>query len=108
MGGRFGRKKKNQFDPNLPPYYDPYYPSGPQGGYGMPPPYPYGAGYNPYERYDEYDPMDIYGYGYPPTESMETYYGGPMRRGPYGGRYARGKVSKIEIKIFIRKFICRI
>jgi hypothetical protein len=105
MGGIFGRRKKNQFDPNFPPYNDPYYPgmsrggfgmspSGygmPPGGYGGPPPYPYGPSYDPSGGLGSYDPYDIYGYGYEPTEPFENYYGGPMRGGPYGGRYGRGK-----------------
>jgi hypothetical protein len=125
MGGIFGRRKKTQFDPNS-PFYDPYNPGGlgvpppgyggpppgyggPPPGYTVPPPYPYG-GYDPYSRYGEYDPMDIYGYGYSPTESFESFYGGPMGRGPYnyGGRYGRGKISKIEMKNLLRKFLCRI
>lgn len=105
MGGIFGRKKKNQFDPNS-PFFDPYGP--PPPGYGAPPPYPYGSsdpfgqygGYSGYGGYGEYDPMDVYGYGYPPTESFESFYGGPHRRG-------RGKILKIEMKSLIGIFLSR-
>jgi hypothetical protein len=97
MGGIFGRRKKTQFDPYLSPYNDPFYQGVPPGGYGMPPsrypappPYPYGAGYDPYSGFGEYDPYDIYGYG--PTESFESYYGGPMRR----GRHGRGMLLKYQ------------
>jgi len=93
MGGRFSRRRKNEYDPNYPPYNDPYYqrypPGGysmPPGGYGMPPggysrraPYPYGPGNDPYggiSGYGGYEPYDDYGYAYEPTESMEGYYGG--------------------------------
>lgn len=102
MGGRFSRKKKNQLDPNFSPYYDPGYPGAGPGPGGYPPPYPYGgAGFDPYGG--EFDPNDIYGYGYPPTDTYLSMYGGGMGGGPYnyGGRYGRGKVFKIEMKNFI-------
>jgi hypothetical protein len=115
MGGRSGRNRRaTQFDPNAFPYEEPYYgsmqPRGgfgmPPGGYGMPqpPPYPYQrGGFGPtggYGGYGEYDPDDIYGeYGYGMTDPMETYYGGPMRR---GGRYGPGKFQ------LDKKFIFRI
>ncbi len=95
MGGIFGRRKTNQFNPYGPPYNDPFYQGAPPTGYPAPPPYPYPPPYGPYgDEYGEYDPNDPYGYGYgysyEPTDYFESY-GGPMRRGSYGGRYGRGK-----------------
>ena len=98
MGGIFGRKKTPEFDPNLYPYNDPnndpfYDPFGPPG-YGGPPPYPYGqgGGYGAPPPYGQggglgsYDPYDIYGYD--PTYSMESYYGGTRRGRPGSLRWS--------------------
>lgn len=79
MGGLFSRKKTNPLDPNFPPnYYDPNFASMGPGGYGGPPPYPYG----PNSGFGEYDPYDVYGYENPMTDTFQSL---------YGGRHGRGK-----------------
>jgi hypothetical protein len=91
MGNRFGRKKKTEFfDPYYFPYNNPYgggYPSG-GPGYGMPP------GYEQEGGLGDYDPYDVYGYGYHPSTSFESIYGRGMgmrrRSNPYAGQYGRG------------------
>ncbi|CAF1134274.1 unnamed protein product [Adineta ricciae] len=84
MGGLFSRRK-TQYDPNF--YNDPYYPGAPTG---LPGPYSYAPGPDPYGGLGGYEP-DPYGYGYYGTDPFETY-GGPYGRGSnyYGGRYGRG------------------
>jgi hypothetical protein len=105
MGGRFSRRRANPYDPYNVPFNDPIYPDIPPPGYGgplnrygtgfgggyggLPPPYGYQRrGYNPMGGFD--DPYETYGYGggymTDPYESL-----GPYGRGPYGGRYSRGK-----------------
>ncbi|CAF1299929.1 unnamed protein product [Rotaria sordida] len=87
MGGKLGKKKTK-----FPPSDDPFYQMGPPGAYGAPPPYPYPPRYGPGGRYGD-DPYDAYGYGpkYPPTDSFDDLYGGPMQgRGCMGGPFGRG------------------
>ena len=100
MGGLFGRNKRKPDPFGQPGYNDPFYsglPPVPYGGgyglsgYGGPP--PYGGGYDPGGPYGEFDPYENYGYGYEPTLSFESQFGGPMGRGPnYGGRYGRSRI----------------
>lgn len=87
MGGIFGRRR-TQYDPNF--YNDPYYPAGGLPPTGMPGPYSYGPGGDPFGGLGGYEP-DPYGYGYYPTDPFQTY-GDPMgrRSNYYGGRHGRG------------------
>ena len=106
MGGIFGRKKTQQFDPNQYPFNDPFNDPFAGGGFGAPPPYPpyppggYGASplsytpsYDPGGGLGYYDPYE--NYGYDPTYSMESY-GGTLGSLPnyYGGRRGRGKFDR--------------